>query len=106
MATTIPYGEGSMRKDVEERARGVVNNVSEKAGDLASKAGEQLDRAMEGGQDMARDVAERGREGAERVQQVAGNLKPAVDKSVRDQPMATLAVAAGMGFLLGALWKS
>ena len=106
MATTIPYGESTMRKDAEERARGVVNSVTEKAGDLASKAGEQLDRAMESGQDMAHDVAERGREGAERVQQVAGNLKSAVDKSVRDQPMATLAVAAAMGFLLGALWKS
>lgn len=106
MATTIPYGEGTMRKDAEERARGVVNNISDKASDMASKASEQLDRAMESGQEMARDVAERSREGAERMQEVAGNLKSAVDKSVREQPMATLAVAAAMGFLLGALWKS
>jgi ElaB/YqjD/DUF883 family membrane-anchored ribosome-binding protein len=106
MASTSPYGESSMRKDAEERARSVAANVSERASDLASKAGEQLDRAMESGQDVARDMAERGREGAERMQQVAGNLKSAVDKSVREQPMATLAMAAGMGFLLGALWKS
>ena len=38
--------------------------------------------------------------------EVAGNLKGAVDKSVKDQPMATLAVAAALGFVLGALWKS
>ena len=37
---------------------------------------------------------------------VAGNVKGAVDKSVKDQPMATLAVAAVLGFVLGALWKS
>jgi ElaB/YqjD/DUF883 family membrane-anchored ribosome-binding protein len=37
---------------------------------------------------------------------VAGNLKGAVDKSVKDQPMTTLAVAAAVGFVLGALWKS
>ena len=43
---------------------------------------------------------------AERVQEVAGNFKGAVDKSVKDQPMATLAVAAVLGFVLGALWKS
>jgi hypothetical protein len=36
----------------------------------------------------------------------AGNLKGAVDKSVSDQPMATLAVAAMLGFVLGAIWKS
>ena len=51
-------------------------------------------------------VAERGRVAGENVQQVAGNLKSAVDTSVRDQPMATLAVAAALGFVLGALWKS
>jgi ElaB/YqjD/DUF883 family membrane-anchored ribosome-binding protein len=28
------------------------------------------------------------------------------DKSVKHQPMATLAMAAVMGFVLGALWKS
>ena len=37
---------------------------------------------------------------------VAGNVKGAVDKSIKDQPMATLAVAAAAGFVLGALWKS
>ncbi len=38
--------------------------------------------------------------------EVAGNLKGAVDKSMKDQPMASLAVAAALGFVLGALWKS
>ena len=40
------------------------------------------------------------------MQKVAGNFKSAVDKSVKDQPMATLAVAAAVGFVVGALWKS
>ena len=30
----------------------------------------------------------------------------AVDKSVKDQPMATLALAAVVGFVLGAIWKA
>jgi ElaB/YqjD/DUF883 family membrane-anchored ribosome-binding protein len=51
-------------------------------------------------------VAEQGREAGERVQEVAGNFKGAVDRSVKDQPMATLAMAAVVGFVLGALWKS
>jgi ElaB/YqjD/DUF883 family membrane-anchored ribosome-binding protein len=40
------------------------------------------------------------------MQEVAGNVKGAIDKSIKDQPMATLAVAAVLGFVLGALWKS
>jgi hypothetical protein len=34
------------------------------------------------------------------------NFKGAVDRSLRQQPMATLAAAAMLGFVLGALWKS
>jgi len=37
---------------------------------------------------------------------VAGNLKGALDTSLKDQPMATLAFAAVVGFVLGAIWKS
>lgn len=51
-------------------------------------------------------MAEQGREVGDKVQEVAGNLKGAVDKSVKDQPMATLAIAAVLGFVLGAIWKS
>ena len=40
------------------------------------------------------------------MQEVAGNFKGAVDRRSKDQPMATLAMAAVVGFVLGALWKS
>ena len=33
-------------------------------------------------------------------------MRGAVDKSIKDQPIATLAVVAVAGFVLGALWKS
>jgi ElaB/YqjD/DUF883 family membrane-anchored ribosome-binding protein len=51
-------------------------------------------------------VAGQGREAGERIQEVAGNFKTALDKSVWDQPVATSATAAMVGFVLGALWKS
>jgi ElaB/YqjD/DUF883 family membrane-anchored ribosome-binding protein len=46
------------------------------------------------------------REVSDRAGEVAGNFKSALDKSIKDQPMATLGVAAMVGFVLGALWKS
>lgn len=72
-----------------------ANEMREKAGDVADR----METAVKA-------VSERGREVGENVQQVAENMKSAVDTSVRDQPMATLAVAAALGFVLGALWKS
>jgi ElaB/YqjD/DUF883 family membrane-anchored ribosome-binding protein len=40
------------------------------------------------------------------MQEVAGNMKSALDKSLQDQPVATLALAAIAGFFLGAIWKA
>jgi len=76
------------------------------AADLKDVATDQFRKAADTVEGAASKVAEQGREAGERVQEVAGNIKGAVDKSVKDQPMATLAVAAAVGFVLGALWKS
>lgn len=37
---------------------------------------------------------------------VGGNLQKAVDKSLADQPYTTLIMAAAIGFVVGAIWKS
>ena len=75
---------------------------SDSVTDLKQKASEQFGKA----EDMATRVADQGRQAGERMQEVAGNFKGAVDKSVKDQPMATLAATAIVGFVLGVLWKA
>ena len=72
----------------------------------ADRTKDQFRSVANQAEQVANRVAEQGREAGERVQEVAGNLKGAVDRSVKDQPMATLAMAAVVGFVLGALWKS
>lgn len=74
--------------------------------DLRDKAVDQFDRIANTVEGAVKTVADRGRDVGDNVQEVAGNFKHAVDTSVRDQPMATLAAAAVIGFILGAIWKS
>lgn len=94
--------QGTRETNIHE-AKEKATNQFERVADQASEAFRSTaDRA----ESMARQVADQGREAGERVQEVAGNLKGAVDRSVKDQPMVTLAVAAVVGFVLGALWKS
>jgi ElaB/YqjD/DUF883 family membrane-anchored ribosome-binding protein len=50
--------------------------------------------------DLAGRVAEHGREVGDKLQEVPGNVKGAIDKSLKQQPMATLALAAVVGFVL------
>jgi ElaB/YqjD/DUF883 family membrane-anchored ribosome-binding protein len=87
-----------------------THDIKEKATDqfekLADKATDQFKSVADKAEHVASRVAEQGREAGERMQEVAGNFKGAVDRSVKDQPMATLAMAAVVGFVLGALWKS
>jgi ElaB/YqjD/DUF883 family membrane-anchored ribosome-binding protein len=72
---------------------------------MADKASDQLEQLADRAEDAAGRVADQGRDAGERMREVAGNFKGAVDKSVKEQPMATLALAAIAGFVLGALWK-
>jgi ElaB/YqjD/DUF883 family membrane-anchored ribosome-binding protein len=74
--------------------------------DLKDKAADQFSKAADQVEGVASRVAEQGREAGERMQEVAGNFKGALDKSIKDQPMATLAGVAIVGFILGAIWKS
>jgi ElaB/YqjD/DUF883 family membrane-anchored ribosome-binding protein len=100
-AQTTPYGgqTAGSAPDLKERAADQFEKIADKATDKFRDVADQAEH-------FAERVAEQGREVGDMVQQVAGNLKGAVDKSVKDQPMATLAIVAVLGFVLGAIWKS
>ena len=90
----------------ERTSADLKDKATEQFERMADKATDQFNKVADQVEGVASRVADQGREAGERVQEVAGNLKGAVDKSVKDQPMATLAMAAAVGFVLGALWKS
>ena len=94
------------QEQLRDKARSVGVNVADKASDLAEKAGHQVDKAMNKAEAKMRDLADQGTQVGERVHEVADNMKSAVNKSVKDQPITTLLMAAAVGFALGALWKS
>jgi ElaB/YqjD/DUF883 family membrane-anchored ribosome-binding protein len=72
--------------------------------DLKDKATEQFKKVADRIEGLAGSAVDQLRDTG--AGEVAGNIKGAVDKSVKDQPMATLALVAVVGFVLGALWKS
>ena len=54
---------------------------------------------------MVEKIARQAQEYGEKAQEAVRNFKPFVEKSMKQQPMSTLATAAVIGFVLGALWK-
>jgi ElaB/YqjD/DUF883 family membrane-anchored ribosome-binding protein len=87
-------------------SNGAAGKAASLASDLTHKAGEQLHNVAVQVEGAARSAAETGREVGDQVQVVAENMRGAIAKSVEDQPMTTLAMAAVLGFVLGAVWKS
>jgi ElaB/YqjD/DUF883 family membrane-anchored ribosome-binding protein len=79
-------------------------DLSDKAADLKDQATGQIKKVAEQVEGYASDAMDKLRDTG--AGEVAGNIKGAVDKSVKDQPMATLALAAVVGFVLGAIWKA
>lgn len=88
--------ESSQVKDqASMEAEGLMDKASAMAKDLAGQAGDLAGRAIEEGSEV----------GA-MAQKAPGAMRDALDTSLKQQPMATLAIAGALGFLLGALWKS
>jgi len=83
-----------------------TGRVGDIAGDLKDRTAEQIDKLAGQVEGAAKSVRNQGREMGEQVQVVADNFKTALDKSVRDQPITTLALTAAVAFVIGALWKS
>jgi ElaB/YqjD/DUF883 family membrane-anchored ribosome-binding protein len=83
-----------------------VSDLKDQATDQVKKVADRVEGLAGSATQQAKQVADRAGEAAEQVGDVASNVKGAVDKSLKQQPMATLAIAAMLGFVLGALWKS
>ena len=78
---------------------------AERLREMADSATDQLKGVAGRAQELAGDVSEQAREYGEKAQVAARQVKPFVEKSLKEQPMTTLAAAAAIGFVLGALWK-
>ncbi len=101
MSTTTysAHDAGHQGNSVADKAINIAANVADAAADKIDQA-----KALASG--LASDAAQKGREATRNVDAVASNMKGAIEKSLVEQPMTTLAVAALAGVVLGALWKS
>jgi ElaB/YqjD/DUF883 family membrane-anchored ribosome-binding protein len=56
--------------------------------------------------DQLSQIAKRqGREAATAVRGAAENVAGTLEDSVQERPLATLGLAVGLGFLMGAMWR-
>jgi ElaB/YqjD/DUF883 family membrane-anchored ribosome-binding protein len=81
-----------------DHSKADASSSKDRLDDMAAKATDQFGKVTENGQELAGQLAEQ-------AQEAVKKFKPYVEKQMKEQPMATLAVAAAIGLLLGAMWK-
>jgi ElaB/YqjD/DUF883 family membrane-anchored ribosome-binding protein len=86
-------------------SKGSADAGKDRLREMADVATDKFKNATESAEELAGKVAEQASKYGEKAQEAAKNFKPYVEKSMKEQPMATLGVAAVIGFVLGALWK-
>ncbi len=86
-------------KPQDYEASSTAHDVKERLADQTEKLGSHMERMAQSASDQASQMGDSMRD-------VANNIDTAIRRSVKEQPMTTLAMAAAVGFVLGAIWKS
>ena len=87
----LDYTEGPARND---RSQAATEAAKDRVKDAAARTQEYADK-----------ISEQLSEYGEKAQDAVRNFQPFVRNSLKERPIATLAVASLIGFALGALWK-
>ena len=85
--------------------RNGAQHPHDRPNDLADAATDKFKEVTDGLQDRVGQIAEHAVQYAEMAQNAVKEFKPFVQKSLKEQPMATLAGFVLVGFVLGAMWK-
>jgi ElaB/YqjD/DUF883 family membrane-anchored ribosome-binding protein len=80
--------------------------LTQQMADLASQKGNEVwERAKSNLDGVITGAEAKGQEAVDAVREVSDNVVAAIDKSLKQRPYTTLALALGFGFLFGAVWR-
>jgi ElaB/YqjD/DUF883 family membrane-anchored ribosome-binding protein len=94
-----------MRADVSRLAQQMAGLLSTTGSDALREVKAQMSRARQSLDSALADASERGKHAVDTVRQRADTALDELEDSVRRRPFASLALALGLGFLVGAIWR-
>jgi len=105
MGRAANAASGDLQKDLQA-LRDDFARLAEQVGDiLTSKGSAAWQRARTGVDGVVSDAQARGQDAASAMREVSDNFVEAIDDSIKERPYTTLALAVGLGLLLGITWR-
>jgi ElaB/YqjD/DUF883 family membrane-anchored ribosome-binding protein len=92
----------ALRDDLAKLAGQVSELLSEGGGEAIAGIKKRVRRMQDELDDTMSDVGERGREA---LSEVSDHLGEALQESMQEHPLTTIALAVGLGFLFGTAWR-
>lgn len=95
----------SLREDIARLTDQVGSSAAETGDDMLGEAKAQLRRIKDNMDAIISGAGDKGREAGEAVREVADNFTDAIEESLHTRPLTTLAMAIGVGIVVGATWR-
>lgn len=111
MATSASTSSnGSHTKELLDREfenlKGDVSKLTQQVAALVSATGSAAyNRARKNLDGVISEAGDKSKEAVDAVKDVTTTIGDAVEDAVYKRPVTTLAMAAGIGFLIGAIWR-
>jgi ElaB/YqjD/DUF883 family membrane-anchored ribosome-binding protein len=95
---------------MKDAISGLSDQIADAAGDLGAAAQEQAKRGVKyarehGGDAMVAAASDRASAAASAAQSQASSLGDALEDAVRERPISAVALALGLGFMIGVVWR-
>src|SRR5262249_3367675 len=96
---------GDIQADLQALRDDVTRLAAQITDIFAAKGNVAWSRAKSNVEDVVSDVGAKGQEAIDAAQEVRDKVIDAIDELLQTRPYTTLAVALGIGFLLGTMWR-
>ena len=105
VADNLGKGAGSATAKVKEKAGVASSRVKEKAGEATSRVKEKAEQVSTVAREQYGVAAQRARQGYDKARKDLDHLTQDVNEYVRDNPGKAVLIAAGVGFLIGLVFR-
>jgi ElaB/YqjD/DUF883 family membrane-anchored ribosome-binding protein len=95
----------AVKNDISQLSRRISDTLNAVSGEATKQARRGYRQARRNVDAALSDAQERGNAAMEAAQDAAASIEETLEEAIRERPVASIAVALGLGFLIGVTWR-
>jgi ElaB/YqjD/DUF883 family membrane-anchored ribosome-binding protein len=95
----------AVKNDIAALTDQITDALNSFAGTASKQARRGYRQARAGAEQAVDDMSERGSAMMDAAQDTASSIEESLEDVITQRPLATVGLALGLGFLLGAMWR-